>query len=96
MPNQLEQMPYRPRFVVQIHQSRTVHYDLRFEKDGVFKSRAVLKGIPEAVGIRHLAIQVPDHALEFGIIEGAINTCKNRSSTLASWAKRIRSFGMER
>jgi bifunctional non-homologous end joining protein LigD len=60
------------RFVIQKHRARTLHYDFRLERDGVFKSWAVPKGVPEAVGLRHLAIQVPDHALEYGSFEGTI------------------------
>jgi bifunctional non-homologous end joining protein LigD len=58
--------------VVQKHQTRSLHYDFRLERDGVFKSWAVPKGIPETVGTWHLAVQVPDHALEYGSFQGTI------------------------
>jgi bifunctional non-homologous end joining protein LigD len=59
-------------FTSEKHHARTLHYDLRLEKDGVFKSWAVPKGVPEDVGVKRLAIQVDDHALEFGDFEGKI------------------------
>ncbi len=59
------------KFCVQEHFAKRHHFDLRLEMDGVAKSWAIPKGIPEE-GEKRLAIQVEDHSIEYMDFEGVI------------------------
>jgi bifunctional non-homologous end joining protein LigD len=59
-------------FVVQQHDARNMHFDLRLELDGVLKSWAVPKGVPVQSGEPHLAVPTEDHPLAYGSFEGVI------------------------
>ena len=53
----------RPVFVVQRHDARRLHYDLRLEMNGTLASWALPKGLPLETGERHLAVHIEDHPL---------------------------------
>jgi bifunctional non-homologous end joining protein LigD len=61
-----------PRFIVQRHSARRLHYDLRLERDGVLLSWALPRGVPLRASERALAVHVEDHPLEYADFEGEI------------------------
>jgi DNA ligase D-like protein (predicted 3'-phosphoesterase) len=61
----------RPIYVIQEHHASSLHWDLRFEINEVLKSWALPKGAPKG-NERRLAVQVPDHPIEYAAFEGTI------------------------
>ncbi|HEX3291386.1 MAG TPA: DNA ligase D [Gaiella sp.] len=72
-------------FVIQRHDARRLHYDLRLERNGALASWAVPKGLPLRAGERHLAVHVEDHPLDYGSFEGVIPAGQYGAGTVEIW-----------
>jgi bifunctional non-homologous end joining protein LigD len=75
----------RPVFVVQRHDARRLHYDLRLEMNGVLASWALPKGLPLEVGERYLAVHTEDHPMQYATFSGVIPKGQYGAGTMEIW-----------
>lgn len=77
--------PVPSRFVVQLHDATTLHFDLRLQAGDVLRSWAVPKGPSLDPGTRRLAVPVDDHDLAAGDFEGVRDGHRRGTGAVIIW-----------
>jgi bifunctional non-homologous end joining protein LigD len=84
-PHDLEAHVGAPRFVIQRHDARALHFDLRLELEGALRSWAVPKGIPLREGVKRLAVRTEDHPLDYLTFAGVIPVGAYGAGRMTIW-----------
>src|SRR4051812_31804939 len=77
--------PKAPRFVVQEHSARRLHWDLRLEHEGAAASWAIPNGIPMTPEENRKAVHTEDHPLEYLDFHGEIPKGNYGAGTMTIW-----------
>jgi DNA ligase D-like protein (predicted 3'-phosphoesterase) len=73
------------RFVVQLHDATSLHFDLRLQIGDLMRSWAVPKGPSLDPAVRRLAVPVEDHSLSAGDFEGVHEGQSRGSGAVIIW-----------
>lgn len=78
-------LPRGKRFVVQLHDATTLHFDLRLQIDRELRSWAVPKGPSLDPSVRRLAVPVARHLLSAAKFEGVHRGQRHGSGAVIIW-----------